>query len=368
MPSDVTNYQCPACTGPLHYSAATGKLECDYCGSSYTVAEVEAFYAEQEKKAKAAFEQEAAKPQDDAEETWHPEGMKAYNCPSCGAELLCDETTAATSCPYCGNPTIVPGQFSAMREPDYILPFKLDRAAAVAALKKHYHGKFLLPRAFRDEQHLEEVKGVYVPFWLYDMNADADASFTATRSHVRREGDWEVTTTEHFLVQRAGDVDFTRIPADGSKKMPDDYMDSIEPFRYEDLQPFSTAYLPGFLADRYDVDGKQNLPRIENRCRTTAMDLMRQDVHGYEAVVQVSGNVTLKEKAVSYALLPVWILNTRWRDKTYLFTMNGQTGRLVGDLPVDRKRYWLLVAGLTVLGAAISVVSGFGFWLANFFR
>ena len=150
MPSDVTNYQCPACTGPLHYSAATGKLECDYCGSSYTVAEVEAFYAEQEKKAKAAFEQEAAKPQDDAEETWHPEGMKAYNCPSCGAELLCDETTAATSCPYCGNPTIVPGQFSAMREPDYILPFKLDRAAAVAALKKHYHGKFLLPRAFRD--------------------------------------------------------------------------------------------------------------------------------------------------------------------------------------------------------------------------
>ena len=143
MSTQITNYQCPACTGPLHFDEQTGKLQCDYCESTFTVEEVEALYAEKNAAAETAGEE--AKPSEWGED----EGkMCSYNCPSCGAELICDHTTAATSCPYCGNPAIVPGQFSGSEKPAAIIPFKLSKEEAIAALKKHYQKKPLLPLQF----------------------------------------------------------------------------------------------------------------------------------------------------------------------------------------------------------------------------
>ena len=370
MAEQITNYQCPACGGPLHFVGASGKLECDYCGSTYEVAEIEKLYQEKDKQADAAFQKEEAKREASAEgESWDAaaEGMHAYNCPSCGAELICDETTAATSCPYCGNPSIVPGQLSGMLKPDYVIPFKLDKKAAIDGLKKHYGKKFLLPKSFREHNHLEEIKGVYVPFWLFDMESDADLTFHAERSHTRTEGDWEITTTEHYDVRRAGTVEFERIPVDGSSKMPDDYMDSIEPFDYNELKPFSNAYMPGYLADKYDVSADESRDRANLRCDNSTEALMEQDVTGYTSVSRTGGTVHSDCKQVKYAMLPVWLLNTKWKDKNFLFAMNAQTGKMVGDLPVDKLRYNLLrlalAAGITLLLA----VSGIGSWIASIF-
>ena len=216
MANQVTNYKCPACTGPLRFDSATGKLQCDFCGSSYEVAEIEKLYAEKDAQAAGAFRQ--AEEQAAADGEWasasgsdwgaDAEKLRVYSCPSCGAELICDETTSATSCPYCGNNTIVPGQFSGALKPDYVLPFKLDKAAAVAALKKHYGGKKLLPKAFSNENHIEEVKGVYVPFWLYDGSAEVDVRCHGTKVSGYSTARENVTVTNHYDVRRAGTVRF----------------------------------------------------------------------------------------------------------------------------------------------------------------
>ena len=193
MPIQITNYQCPACTGPLHFEGSSGMLECEYCGSRYPVREIEELYRDKEKAAEAAGvqAQAAAQAAPKDEYAWEPENehLRVYTCPSCGAELFCDETTAATSCPYCGNPTVVPGQFHGQMKPDYILPFRLDKNAAVAALKNYYKGKKLLPKAFSEQNHIEEIKGVYVPFWLFDGRVSADISFNATRVRSFTSGD-----------------------------------------------------------------------------------------------------------------------------------------------------------------------------------
>ena len=367
MPSMVTNYKCPACTGPLHFVGDSGRLECEYCGSSFSVEEIEAQQAQAEQQAQSAFqqnEQAQAAAAQDLPEGWdtsdlggqwgaEAEGMRAYNCPSCGAELICDETTAATSCPYCGNPTIVPGQLGGTLKPDYVLPFKLDKAAAVAALKKHYQGKRFLPRSFTAGNHIEEVKGVYVPFWLFDGRAYADAGYEATRSHSRRQGDYQITSTEHFSIHRSGSVDFEKVPVDGSSKMPDDLMDSIEPYDYSELKPFSTAYLPGYLADKYDVTAEQSSDRADQRCSASVLDLLRGTVQGYETVIPVHEEVRLQRGKVHYALMPVWLLSTKWSGKNFLFAMNGQTGKLVGDLPVDKGRFWATFAMIAAPIAAV---------------
>ena len=375
MPSQITNYQCPACTGPLHYDGAAGKLVCDYCGSTYTTEEIEEFYREKDEQAAQAFEKEEAaaeqaqvqhevvdespqgNPWDDSGilSDWGSEadGMKAYSCPSCGAELICDETTAATSCPYCGNPTIIPGQFSGTLKPDYIIPFKLDRKAAEEALKRLYRGKMLLPGAFTKNNHIKEVKGIYVPFWLYDGVAEGNVTFHATRTKIYRRGNTEITDTDHFQVIRGGDMAFSRVPADAKKNMPDGHMDAIEPFYYEDIREFSTAYLPGYFADKYDVSAKENIPRIERRVTETLYQQLTNSVGGYQSVTPIRKNIRIRRGKVSYALLPVWILNTRWNGKNYLFAMNGQTGKIVGDLPASKAKllgwFFGLAAGITAL-------------------
>ena len=350
MATQITNYQCPGCTGPLQFSAATGRLECEYCGSGYSVEEIEALYAAKNEKAEAAAQtaQQAGE--------WNAENMRAYSCPSCGAELLCDMTTAATACPYCGNPTVVPGQFADVQRPDFVIPFQVDKDAAVAGLKRHYKGKPLLPGAFAGENHLQEVKGVYVPFWLYDGKATADVTFSATRSRVHTTPRERITTTEHYRVERRGTVDFEKVPVDGSTKMPDAHMDAIEPFDYEKLEPFSMAYLPGFLADKYDVDADSCAQRAQERCRNSAIAAMEETVTGYSTCSVRQADVQIQRKDVHYALLPVWLLSTRWRDKNYLFAMNGQTGRLVGDLPVSAGRLAAWFLGLFAVFGAIGWV------------
>lgn len=380
MPTQVTNYQCPACTGPLHYSAKSGKLECDYCGSSFDVAEIEALYARKEAEAAAAKQAADAKAEaaqaakDEAAEAaaasggwdtsdlsrdWGAEadGLRVYSCPSCGAELICDQSTAATACPYCGNPAIVPGQFSGALRPDSILPFRLSKDDAVQALRAHYKGKPFLPRSFTSANHIEQIQGVYVPFWLFDGGTEGAASYRASNTNVYEAGDYEITETRHYHVVRAGSLAFEKIPVDASSKMPDDHMDSIEPFDYAQLRPFSTAYLPGYLADKYDVTIDDSRDRADTRCRETLAQALRDTVTGYGACVTEREDIALRRGKVHYALLPVWMLSTKWRGQDFLFAMNGQTGKLVGDLPTDRGRFWgmfaAIAAPLTVALTAI---------------
>lgn len=383
MPTQVTNYQCPACTGPLHYSAKTGKLECDYCGSSFDTAEIEALYARKEAEAadaKQAADAEAAAANTGAAEPDAPAGdaagwdtsglnrdwgaeadtLRTYTCPSCGAELICDRNTAATSCPYCGNPAVVPGQFSGALRPDYILPFRLTKDDAVQALRAHYKGKPFLPRSFTSANHIEQIQGVYVPFWLFDGGAEGTASYQASNTNVFRSGDYEITETRHYHVFRAGSLAFEKVPVDASSKMPDDHMDSIEPFDYTQLRPFSTAYLPGYLADKYDVSVDDSRARADSRCRETLAQALRDTVTGYGTCIPEHADIALRRGRVHYALLPVWMLNTKWRGQDFLFAMNGQTGKLVGDLPTDRGRFWGMFAAIAVpLTAALTAILQF---------
>ena len=369
MPTQVTEFKCPACTAPLHFSEETGRLECDYCGSSFSVEEMESRSAEKEQQAAEAFEKAAAEAKadakdwdgPDAQDSWGEAGthLKTYSCPSCGAELICDEATAATSCPYCGNNAIIPGQFRGALKPELVIPFQIGKDEAVKALKAHYKGKPFLPKSFSDENHIQEIKGIYVPFWLFDGQAEADVSFAATRSTVMVTGRERITTTRHFDVRRAGTVSFEKIPVDASKKMPDDYMDSLEPFRYDAMVPFSTAYLPGFFADIPDVSIEECSLRAELRATDTAVESMSRQVSGYETCIPTRKDAQLRRGKVRCALLPVWLLSTQWEGQNFLFAMNGQTGKMVSDLPVSKKRYWAwwggLTAGITVALAVITV-------------
>jgi len=358
MANQIQNHKCPSCGAPLRFDSGLGRLKCDWCENSYTVKEVEQRYAEQTKAAEQAAAEETAKQaQQKQSDVWDTSELDSgwsdadgdvsvYNCASCGAELICEQTTVATKCPYCGNNVVVAGKVSGMLRPDFVIPFKLDKAAAMQALRNHYKGKLLLPRHFKQENQISEIKGVYVPFWLYDGEMEADVHFHATRSSSRRSGDYRIVTTDHYDVHRAGVVEFSRIPVDAATKMPDGHMDALEPYDYSEMVPFAASYLPGFMADKYDVSWQDGAARADVRAQQTAMDAMRASVGMYDSCNVKSHSFAMHRGKVHYALLPVWMLSTRWRGKDYLFAMNGQTGKLVGDLPMSKGRFWGLFAAV----------------------
>ena len=260
MATQITNYQCPACTAPLHFVGESGRLECDYCGSSFNIAEIEALYAKKEAKAAEAArkqeETEAAQKSAEAKErqtaadgsNWDTSGlsenwgadadsMKTYCCPSCGAELICDATTAATSCPYCGNPSVIPGQFTGILKPDFVLPFKLSKEDAIQGAEEALSQKAPAAVDLLQSQPSGGDQGRVCP--LLDVRRRGQrkrASSMPPRYIQYTSGDYEITETSHYDVRRAGSISFEKIPVDASSKMPDDYMDSIEPFNYAELK------------------------------------------------------------------------------------------------------------------------------------
>ena len=246
------------------------------------------------------------------------------------------------------------GQFSGSLKPDLIIPFKLDKKAAKEGLMKHLAGKRLLPKIFKDQNHIDEIKGVYVPFWLFDTDVDAKVRYKATKVRTWSDSDYNYTQTSHYMVHRGGSVGFEYVPVDGSTKMADDLMESIEPFNCGEAVDFQTAYLAGYLADKYDVTEEESIDRANERVKKSTEQAFAETVIGYDTVAAENTSVQFHGGKAKYALYPVWLLNTTWNGNKYTFAMNGQTGKFVGDLPVDKAAAtrWTLI-----LAAAFTAVT-----------
>ena len=257
-------------------------------------------------------------------------------------------------CPYCGNPVIMTAKFKGALRPDLVIPFKLDKKAAKEAYYKHIKGRRLLPKTFRKENHIDEIKGVYVPFWLFDGDVDADVRYKATKVRMWSDHDYDYTETSYYSVERSGEMTFVSVPVDGSEKMADDLMESIEPYNCAEAVDFQTAYLAGYLADKYDVTAEESIERANARVKRSTEEAFAETVQGYNSVTAENSSVQFHNGKAKYALYPVWLLNTTWNGNKYTFAMNGQTGKFVGDLPVDKAAATRWTAILAVAFTAVT--------------
>ncbi len=360
---EMHEYKCPCCGGSIVFDSGAQKMKCPYCDTEFDVETL------------AQYDQ-ILNEQPDDEMTWDPapgtewsededSGVRVYVCESCGGEIICDETTAATSCPFCGNPVIIMGKLQGTLKPDYVIPFKLDKEAAKAGLRKHLEKKKFLPKVFKDENHIDEIKGMYVPFWVFNTEADADIRCRGSIVTTWADSEYRYTQTAFYEAIRSGSIGFDRIPVDGSTRMPDELMESIEPYDFSEAVDFRTAYLSGYLADKYDVDSEESIERVNERVKSTAENAFLSSVVGFDSVVPEKSSVRLRDSEAKYALYPVWMLNTTWQDKKYTFVMNGQTGKFVGDLPVDNKSYWLNRLLYSGIVAAACFAVGYLFWFLS---
>jgi len=351
----IKEYKCPNCAGSVKFDSSSQAMKCPYCDTEFEIEALEEYQKELESSKTDNFNWGSC----DAKE-WESAELDCLttgSCPSCGAELIGDQNTAAMVCPNCGNAQIVKQRLEGMLKPGYIIPFKLEKKSAKEALLNFYKGKKLLPDFFKEENHINCIQGVYFPFWLFDAKANAHICYKAARTRVWSDSNYVYTKTDHYSVIRDGSMGFEKIPVDGSERMDDAHMDSIEPFDYSQKKEFNTAFLAGYLAEKYDVNAEDCKERANIRIKTSIENEFARSVIGYSSVRVESSKVDVQGGKVNYAMFPVWVLNTKYKKENYQFLMNGQTGLLAGRLPVDTKKAWkyrFLISG--IIGGILTLV------------
>ena len=343
MPEEtLVEQKCKNCGGAMRFDPENARLVCDFCGSFEDLteasgnAEVSLDGFDFGNLSQSAYDENAA-------------ALPIYNCRSCGAEVITPPEQAATTCPYCGNNIVLTDKVSGHLRPDAIVPFKIGKGDLKDIIKKYCKGKKLLSSSFFSSSRMNNVTGVYIPFWVFNGNLSGTLTYDGEKESGYMDEEYEVTETSYYRLVRDVSVDFEDLPIDASNKTEDALMDSILPYDMSEKKSFDMRYLAGFAADRFDVECSDIEPRAVERMKSTAESIAgRSAAEGYSRVHKTGGELKAHLTA-SYLLLPVYLFEISHRGKDYAFAVNGQTGKAAGTLPKDGitgLKYFLSRAGI----------------------
>ena len=321
-------YKCENCGGPVKYSATLGKFNCEYCNTVYSEEEV--------KRLSLLSQREDIIADGDGE-------YLEYHCPSCGANIVTDETTVATTCYYCNNPIVMSGKLESSQMPTRVIPFKVDKARALESFDNWMKKKKFVPKSFyNDKKEIEEINGVYFPYWLYNTNVFVDLDREGSRTYTRTEGDYRVTYEKHFRIIRKGDVEVKNLPKLALAKSNKVLVESVYPFDFNNAINFDSSYLSGFVAEKKDIEKEALMSSIEEDVYKYSKKVVRDSMTN-ESVNIINSDFSIKPGKFDYAMLPVWAIsyNDKESNQNFFFSVNGQTGKVVGKLPIDKNKLYL---------------------------
>lgn len=308
-------YKCPNCDGGLMFDPASQNYHCEYCLSDFTQEEMDAL-----------------KPDNDS--------AVLYNCPSCGAQIVAEATTAATFCYYCHNPVVLAGRLEGEFEPDYVIPFQIDRERAGEIFSEWIRKKKYVPKAFYDKRQIETMTGVYFPYWIYNCKVDGVLDAQGTRLRTWDTAGMRYTETKIYDVKRQGTMEVDHVARNGLRKANRRLVDGVMPYQMEEKKRFSMGYLSGFLAENRDMQKEEFVTDVRTEVRDFALSSLQSQAGEYSSMKVRRREADLRDEIWGYALLPVWTLtyNDKAKGKIYYFALNGQTGKICGQLPVDKKK------------------------------
>lgn len=344
----MKKYNCKSCGAELYFDASVQKLKCEYCESEFDPSEYD--YNPEEDKKDYVMPQEA---DPDEKATDESEGeLVMYRCENCGAEIITSKNTVATTCVYCNRAVVLEGNIAGEFKPDYVIPFSKKREDVEEAYRNLCKKTFLAPKLFKEESTVKKIKGVYVPFWLHSMHADATLEATARDIRVWMVGDIEYTEVKSYRIEEKASGDFDKIPTDALTKLDNTLMDAIEPFQYKHLKDFNPAYLAGYYTERFDEKPEHTIERAKSRAKDSLHNRMMKEIGTYGEVHIDQEQVEYSNEKAEYGMLPVWMMYTEYRGKNYIFGMNGQTGKMIGEIPKDyRKAAW--ITGAVFVGSQV---------------
>lgn len=331
----ATTCQCPNCNASLTFDTQTQEIQCEYCGDRFDRQQFDSLKSKQ------------TKPSPNQQ---HYENTALYICPSCGTEIVTDETTAAINCFFCHSTVVFSEKLEGKYRPDLIIPFAIDKDKAVEEISKWTKKKWFIPKAFFDKEKIEEVNGVYFPYWLVEGRMEARMQGSAKDTRKYSEGDYEVTETKYYNIARSGWVDFEKTARRGLDKEENELIDTVHPYDFDKAIEFSSSYLLGFQAVKRNVESGAHVENVTKEMQECSSNMMKNTISGYDSVSINSFLAGKPELLWRYILLPVWTLTYRWKDgETYYFTMNGQSGKVTGKLPLNKTKMYIVIGMISLI-------------------
>ena len=336
----VISLKCPNCGAELIFDPATQKYKCEYCQSLFSQEEAD------------GLQQQGGQDADGV----------VYHCPSCGAEIVTDQTTAASFCYYCHNPVVLGGRLGGEFLPDKIIPFSVGRTEAKKLFLEYFKKKKFIPKAFFNKNQMDHLSGVYFPYWVYQASIKGSMTAKGTRKRIWVSGGQEFTETRFFEIEREGNIALEDMTENALKKANHVLAEGILPYRMRGAKPFRFGFLSGFLAEKRDIEKSQISQKLKKEAEEYAEKMLRESVGGYQTVTGTQTRYVTQQEKYEYVLLPVWTLTYQGKNnKTYYYSMNGQTKKVCGMLPVDYKKV-ALTAFLSAITVFLSLLAG-GYFL-----
>lgn len=329
-------YQCKGCGGRLKFDIPSQQLKCEYCSTNYDPYSVE--------------DGPAAGEREDYDVT-------IFTCPQCGGEIFSTDETAAGFCSFCGASTILESRLGKKNRPIRIIPFLRSKEDCKEAYAKTMRGAIFAPKELKDKNYIDGFRGIYMPHWKYHFTQEGRINLNGKKSY--RRGDYIIT--DHYDLTGDINASYNGLTFDASSSFADNISERLAPFNIHQMKDFTPAYLSGFYADISDVDAKtyeEDMKKITQEESLTRFKLLPQ-FRGFSVSSSYKdlGRVT-SQKAPELTMFPVWFLSYRKGDRISYATVNGQTGKVVVDLPVDRKKY---ILGSLLLALPIFFILNMGF-------
>lgn len=259
-------------------------------------------------------------------------------CPNCGGELQVEEHTSATQCPYCEYYIILNERVEGAYTPVKMIPFVFSKDMVKKLMKENFGKKIFAPIDFLSEVRLNSMSGEYVPFWMYDYETRCLYEGEGAKVRVSVVGDTEITETSFYHIVRDLSIQYQEIPADASLKMTDEIMDLLEPYEYQEMVEFCPEYMSGFFGEKYNMPAQEVEFRARNKMSESAETFLNQSISGYAKLAHRSKEIRVEDQQAQYILLPVWKYIYEYKEKMYPFYINGQTGKIIGQVPVSKAK------------------------------
>ncbi|GAB2556291.1 TFIIB-type zinc ribbon-containing protein [Gracilibacillus alcaliphilus] len=341
----LVHYKCPNCGADMNFDSASGHLSCGSCGHEEHIDTYD------DVNISHSFEEEEA---------------KEYQCENCGAIVITDKDTTATSCSFCGAGVVLADRLSGDLAPTKVIPFTISKEEAMQAFKKWCKNGRLTPKGFMTADRVKGITGMYVPFWMYDLDNDVEVKATGTKVRTYTRGDYRYRETHYYQVHRDLDVSYIKVPVDASEKMDDQLMDKLEPYNYGELKDFKTPYLAGYLAEKYNYTDQELFGRVKEKVAKFIDSYVASTISGYSSVTYDRKHIDTKQRNSYYVLLPVWMVYYDFDKQEHTFAMNGQTGKIVGKPPLSYGKAGAWFAGIAggsfIIFKSIALMLGGG-WL-----
>lgn len=277
-------------------------------------------------------------------------------CPNCGGEVPVEKHTSATQCPYCDSYLILNERVQGEYAPKLILPFQFGKESCKKSIREKFKKNLFAPTDFLSEVRLNGMQGYYVPYWFYDYKTHCTFHGEGTKVKTWTSGNTEYTETSYYAVDRDMDISFDKIPADASEAMPDDVMDLMEPYNYSQMTEFDPRYMSGFYGEKYNMTSEVTEPRAHKKMNDDATAMLKESYSGYSTVRTISQDVRVEDSSATYGLLPVWKYDYTYAGKEYPFYVNGQSGKIIGEAPISKKKVWAYTGTLFGCITAILVM------------